>query len=145
MMPFSLYIKEYFWSYDQKYKKKSYFLHISALNLKLTKMDITRFAMKLFISLSDKFAYQSLHHRPKKIPWYIIQLLLISNQINKIITYDISNVNINNNVSAQVTKDILINTRTGCATCFVQYFWNGCNCTQSHKPIKVRKKLQNIS
>ena len=54
MIPFSLYIKEYSWSYDQKYYKFSYyFLYISAsLNLKylkLTKMELSRFAMKLFI------------------------------------------------------------------------------------------------
>ena len=40
----SLYVKEYCWSYDQKYYKFSYhFLY------KLTKMELTRFAMKLFI------------------------------------------------------------------------------------------------
>ena len=53
MIPFSLYIKEYSWSYDQKYYKFSYyFLYIySSLNLKylkLTKMELSRFAMKLF-------------------------------------------------------------------------------------------------
>ena len=53
MMPFSLCIKEYL-SYDQKYYTFSYhflYLYFSSLNLKylkLTKMDMTRFAMKLF-------------------------------------------------------------------------------------------------
>ena len=57
MLPFSLYIREYFWSYDQKYYKFSYLfsLYFSSLNLKylkLTKMDITRFAMKLLMNIS---------------------------------------------------------------------------------------------
>ena len=54
MIPFSLYIKEYFWSYDQKYLQifLLFSLYFSSLNLKylkLTKMDITHFVMKLFI------------------------------------------------------------------------------------------------
>ena len=54
MIPFSLYIKKHFWSYDKKYYKLSHYflLYFSRLNLKylkLTKLDITRFAMKLFI------------------------------------------------------------------------------------------------
>ena len=53
MIHCSLYIKEYFWGYDQKYYKFSYYfsLYFSSLNLKylkLTKMDITHFAIKLF-------------------------------------------------------------------------------------------------
>ena len=54
MIHCSLYIKEYFWSYDQKYNKFSYYfsLYFSSLNLKylkLTKMELSRFAMKLFM------------------------------------------------------------------------------------------------
>ena len=55
MIPSSLYIKVYIWSYDQKYHKFSYYFpykYFSSLNLKylkFTKLDITRFAMKLFI------------------------------------------------------------------------------------------------
>ena len=57
MIPFSLYIKEYSWSNDQKYYKFSYYfrLYFSSLNLKylkLTKMELIRFAMKLFIILT---------------------------------------------------------------------------------------------
>ena len=58
MIPFSLYIKEYFWSYDQKYYK--FALYFSSLNikyLKLTKMELTRFAMKLFIYLKNIFIF----------------------------------------------------------------------------------------
>ena len=48
MIPFSLYIKEYSWSYDQKYYKFSYYisLYFSSLNLKylkLTKMGVKPF------------------------------------------------------------------------------------------------------
>ena len=49
MIPSSLYIKVYIRSYDQKYHLFS--LYFSSLNLKyvkLTKMNLTRFAMKLF-------------------------------------------------------------------------------------------------
>ena len=54
MIPFSLYIKEYFWSYDQKVLHifLLFSLYFSSLNLKylkLTKMELTRFAMKLLI------------------------------------------------------------------------------------------------
>ena len=54
MIPSSLYIKVYIWSYDQKDHKFSdtFSLYFSSLHLKylkLTKMDLTRFAMKLFI------------------------------------------------------------------------------------------------
>ena len=55
MIPSSLYIKVYIWSYDQMYHTFSYYFlytcYFSSLNLKylnLTKMDITRFAMNLF-------------------------------------------------------------------------------------------------
>ena len=64
-VPSSLHIKVYIWSYDQKYHKFSYyFLYISAASianiyLKLTKMDITRFAIKLFIYCQDR-KYNSL-------------------------------------------------------------------------------------
>ena len=61
MIPFSLYIKEYFWSYDKKvlqiFLLFSLYMYFSSLNLKhlkLTKMELTRFAMKLFISFSRK-------------------------------------------------------------------------------------------
>ena len=59
MIPFSLYIKEYFWSYDQKVLQiflllSLYFSSLNLKYLKLTKMELTRFAMKLFISFSRK-------------------------------------------------------------------------------------------
>ena len=50
MIPSSLYITVYIWSYDQKYIFLLLSIYSSSLNLKyqkFTKMDITRFAMKL--------------------------------------------------------------------------------------------------
>ena len=54
MIPSSFYINVYFRSYDQKYKKiflfSLYFKSLNCKYLKLTKLDITRFVIKLFIS-----------------------------------------------------------------------------------------------
>ena len=50
MIPISLYIKDYFWSYVQKYYKFLYYFLYILKYLKLTKMELTRFAMKLFLS-----------------------------------------------------------------------------------------------
>ena len=63
MIPRSLHIKDYFWSYDQKYQKFSYyFLYIfSSFNrkyLNFTKMDLSVFANKLFILLACVWTHQ---------------------------------------------------------------------------------------
>ena len=67
VIPSSLYTKVYFWSYDQKHHKLSYYLlkYFSSLklkHLKLTKMDLTQFAMKLFICIIVKSCLRYIHN-----------------------------------------------------------------------------------
>ena len=50
MIPFSLYIKEYYWKLWSKVLQifLLFSLYFSSLNLKFTKMELSRFAMKLY-------------------------------------------------------------------------------------------------
>ena len=68
MIPFSLYIKEYFWSYDQKYYKFS--LYFSSLNLKylkFTNMELNLFCdetlqILLLTKIQDEFGLVGWFH-----------------------------------------------------------------------------------
>ena len=65
MIPRSLHIKNYFWSYDQKYQKFSYYFlykYFSSFNrkyLNLTKMDLSVFANKLFIHVYSFIIFEN--------------------------------------------------------------------------------------